>query len=74
MSSDSGKIGRPLRTGSDLDAAREAILCGCNMYETACRSGISMYMFHRLRKELREEFATLKGTYNPAVLQRKRQT
>ena len=61
MSSESGKrIGRPLRTGSDLDIAREAILGGCSMYETACRSGISMYMFHRLRKELREEIATLK--------------
>jgi hypothetical protein len=47
------KFGRPLRKGSDLDAAREAILKGCGMYETARLSGISMYTFGRLRRELR---------------------
>jgi hypothetical protein len=46
-------IGRPLRKGSDLEGARNAILSGCSMYETVRRSGISMYTFYRLRKELR---------------------
>lgn len=53
MADTAKKIGRPLRKGSNLDVAREAILNGCSIYETACLAGISMYMFGRLRKELR---------------------
>jgi hypothetical protein len=53
------KIGRPLRNGSNLNAARQAILNGCSMYETARLSGISMYTFRRLRKELYNTCADL---------------
>jgi hypothetical protein len=48
------RIGRPLRAGTNLVAAREAILAGCSPYEAARRSGVSMYMYYRLRSDLRE--------------------
>jgi hypothetical protein len=47
-------IGRPPRNGYDHDPVRDAILEGCSLYETVRRTGVSMYMFYRLKKELQQ--------------------
>jgi hypothetical protein len=47
------KRGRPPRSGTDMVMARQAILEGCSLHETSRRSRISMYMFYRLKREIR---------------------
>lgn len=55
MESDIPKaIGRPPRNGRDHDPVREAIVEGCSLYETVRRTGVSMSMFYRLKRELRQ--------------------
>lgn len=59
MEINSGKrIGRPPRNEENFGAVREAIAEGCSLYETVRRTGVSMYIVNKLKRELRSSGVT----------------